>query len=169
MQNKRIVVIGGGFAGFSAVKILRNQKGIDVTLIDRRNYHLFQPLLYQVAMAGLNPSEISIPLRSYFSGYKNVDVLMAEVNQINLEDKKIRYDNQWIGCDYLLIACGAKHFYFGNNEWEEFAPGLKTIEQATEIRRRILLAFELAEKERDEKKRERYLTFVDCWRWANRN
>ena len=160
MKNKRVLVIGGGFAGFSAVKILGNQKGIDVTLIDRKNHHLFQPLLYQVAMAGLNPSEISIPLRSYFSGYKNVTVLMAEVNQIDLENKKISFDNQYVDYDYLLIACGAKHFYFGNNEWEEYAPGLKTIEQATEIRRRILLAFELAEKERDEKKRGRYLTFV---------
>ena len=160
MQNKRVIVIGGGFAGFSAVKVLGNQRGVNITLIDRRNHHLFQPLLYQVAMAGLNPSEISIPLRSYFSRYKNVNVLMAEVDQIDLKDKKISYDNKWIGYDYLLIACGAKHFYFGNNEWEEFAPGLKTIEQATEIRRRILLAFELAEKERDEKKREKYLTFV---------
>ena len=160
MQNKRVIVIGGGFAGFSAVKVLGNQRGINITLIDRRNHHLFQPLLYQVAMAGLNPSEISIPLRSYFSRYKNVNILMAEVDQIDLEDKKISYDNKWIDYDYLLIACGAKHFYFGNNEWEECAPGLKTIEQATEIRRRILLAFELAEKERDEKKREKYLTFV---------
>ena len=160
VQNKIVVVIGGGFAGFSAVKVLGNQKGIDVTLIDRRNHHLFQPLLYQVAMAGLNPSEISIPLRSYFSKYKNVNILLAEVNQIHLENKKINFDNQWLNYDYLLIACGSKHFYFGNNEWEEYAPGLKTIEQATEIRRRILLAFELAEKERDEKKREQYLTFV---------
>ena len=160
MQNKKVIVIGGGFAGFSAVKVLGNQRGINITLIDRRNHHLFQPLLYQVAMAGLNPSEISIPLRSYFSRYKNVNILMAEVDQIDLKDKKISYDNKWIGYDYLLIACGAKHFYFGNNEWEKYAPGLKTIEQATEIRRRILLAFELAEKERDEKKREKYLTFV---------
>ena len=160
VQNKIVVVIGGGFAGFSAVKVLGNQKGIDVTLIDRRNHHLFQPLLYQVAMAGLNPSEISVPLRSYFSRYKNVNILMAEVNHIDLKNKKIKFDNQWLNYDYLLIACGSKHFYFGNNEWEEYAPGLKTIEQATEIRRRILLAFELAEKERDEKKREQYLTFV---------
>ena len=160
MQNKRVIVIGGGFAGFSAVKILGNRKGIDVTLIDRRNYHLFQPLLYQVAMAGLNPSEISVPLRSYFSGYKNVTVLMAEVNQIDLENKKISFDNQWADYDYLLIACGAKHFYYGNEEWEQHAPGLKTIEQATEIRRRILLSFELAEKEKNKKKQERYLTFV---------
>lgn len=160
MQNKKVIVIGGGFAGFSAVKILKNQKGIHVTLIDRRNHHLFQPLLYQVAMAGLNPSEISIPLRSYFSKYRNVNVLMAEVNQIDLEEKKIKFDNQWLDYDYLLIACGAKHFYFGNDEWEEYAPGLKTLEQATEIRRRILLAFELAEKEKNEKKKQEYLTFV---------
>ena len=160
MTNKRVVVIGGGFGGFSAVKALGNKKGIQVTLIDRKNHHLFQPLLYQVAMAGLNPSEISIPLRSYFSGYKNVHILMAEVHHIDLENKKVNFDKQYLDYDYLLIACGAKHFYFGNNEWEEHAPGLKTIEQATEIRRRIFLAFELAEKEKDEKKREPYLTFV---------
>ncbi len=159
-NNKRVIVIGGGFAGFSAVKVLGNQKGIDVTLIDRRNHHLFQPLLYQVAMAGLNPSEIAVPLRSYFSKYKNVNVLMAEVNHIDLKNKKISFDNQYFNYDYLLIACGSKHFYFGNNEWEEYAPGLKTIEQATEIRRRILLAFELAEKEQNEEKRQQYLTFV---------
>ena len=160
MKNKRVIVIGGGFAGFNAVKILGNRKDIDVTLIDRRNHHLFQPLLYQVAMAGLNPSEISVPLRSYFSRYKNVTVLMAEVNQIDLENKKISFDNQWVDYDYLIIACGAKHFYYGNEEWEQYAPGLKTIEQATEIRRRILLAFELAEKEKNKKKQEQYLTFV---------
>ena len=160
MTNKRVVVIGGGFGGFSAVKALGNKKGIQVTLIDRKNHHLFQPLLYQVAMAGLNPSEISIPLRSYFSGYKNVHILMAEVHHIDIENKKVNFDKQYLDYDYLLIACGAKHFYFGNNEWEEHAPGLKTIEQATEIRRRIFLAFELAEKEKDEKKREPYLTFV---------
>ena len=160
IQNKKVIVIGGGFAGFSAVKALKNQKGIHVILIDRKNHHLFQPLLYQVAMAGLNPSEISIPLRSYFSRYRNVNILMAEVNHIDIENKKINFDNQWMSYDYLLIACGAKHFYFGNNEWEEYAPGLKTIEQATEIRRRILIAFELAEKEKDERKREPYLTFV---------
>ena len=158
--QKKVIVIGGGFAGLSAVNILGNQKGIDVTLMDRRNYHLFQPLLYQVAMAGLNPSEISIPLRHYFSRYKNVSVLLAEVNHIDLENKKIGFDNRYISYDYLLIACGAKHFYFGNSDWEEHAPGLKTLEQATEIRRRILLAFELAEKEENEKKREPYLTFV---------
>ena len=160
VQNKRVVVIGGGFAGFNAVKVLGNWQGIDVTLIDRRNHHLFQPLLYQVAMAGLNPSEISIPLRSCFSKYKNVNILMAEVDQIDLENKKIQFDNQWSIYDYLLIACGSKHFYFGNDHWEEYAPGLKTIEQATEIRRRILLAFELAEKEQNEEKRKQYLTFV---------
>ena len=158
--NKKVVVIGGGFAGLSAVKVFGNQKGIDVTLIDRRNHHLFQPLLYQVAMAGLNPSEISIPLRHYFSRYKNVQVLMAEVDHIDLKNKKISFDNQCLHYDYLLVACGSKHFYFGHTEWEKYAPGLKTIEQATEIRRRILLAFELAEKEKDEKKREQYLTFV---------
>ena len=159
-SNKKVIIIGGGFAGLSAVKILGNKKNIDVILIDRRNHHLFQPLLYQVAMAGLNPSEISIPLRSYLSRYKNVRVLMAEVDQIDLKNKTISFDNQWFDYDYLLIACGSKHFYFGNNEWEEYAPGLKTIEQATEIRRRILLAFELAEKEADEKKRKQFLTFV---------
>jgi len=143
-MRKKVIVIGGGFGGISTVQQLSSQKNLDIYLIDRRNHHLFQPLLYQVAMAGLNPSEIAIPFRKIFSKRKNVNIIMAEVDDIDLEGKRICFDNSWKKFDYLVMACGAKHFYFGNNDWEKIAPGLKTIEQATEIRRRILLALELA-------------------------
>lgn len=159
-MQKKVVVIGGGFAGLSAVQCLASCKDVKVTLVDRRNHHLFQPLLYQVAMAGLNPSDIAIPLRRLFSRRKNVEILMAEVETVDLENKRVGFDKSWLEFDYLIMACGSKHFYFGNDEWENVAPGLKTIEQATEIRRRVLLAFELAEKENDEKEQERLLTFV---------
>ena len=159
-MEKKVIVIGGGFAGLSATQQLASQKGIFVYLIDRRNHHLFQPLLYQVAMAGLNPSEIAVPLRRLFSKHRNVKVLMSEVEEVNLEEKTISLDGNWMKFDYLVMACGSKHSYFGNTEWEDIAPGLKTIEQATEIRRRILLAFELAEKERDEKVKKKLQTFI---------
>ncbi|MBN20288.1 MAG: FAD-dependent oxidoreductase [Bdellovibrionaceae bacterium] len=159
-MKKKVIIIGGGFAGLAAAQRLSNQKNISVTLIDRRNHHLFQPLLYQVAMAGLNPSDISVPLRKLFSRSKNITTLMAEIETIDLEQNKILMDEQWKPYDYLIVACGSKHFYFGKNEWEEVAPGLKTIEQATEIRRRVLLAFELAEKETDEEQKKALLTFV---------
>ena len=159
-MKKKVVIIGGGFGGLSATKELARRPGFDVFLIDRKNHHLFQPLLYQVAMAGLNPSEIAIPFRRLLSGYKNIHILMAEVDDVDLDNKKIKFDDNWFDFDILILACGSKHFYFGHPEWEPFAPGLKTIEQATEIRRRILLAFELAEKEKDEKEKEQILTFV---------
>lgn len=155
-----MIIIGGGFAGLSAAQQLANIEHIDVCLIDRRNHHLFQPLLYQVAMAGLNPSEIATPLRRVLSHAKNIQVIMAEIEKLNLDEKKVRVDKNWQEFDYLIMACGSKHFYFGNDNWEEFAPGLKTIEQATEIRRRVLLAFELAEKESDPLKKEKLLTFA---------
>lgn len=158
-RNKKVVVVGGGFAGLAVIHQLAGRKGIDVCLIDRRNHHLFQPLLYQVAMAGLNPSDIAIPFRRLFS-QKNVKIIMAEVEDVDLDEKKLLVENSPVEFDYLVLACGSKHFYFGNNEWEEFAPGLKTIEQATEIRRRILLAFELAEKESDQSKIRKLITFA---------
>lgn len=159
-MKKKIVIIGGGFGGLSATQELAGRPGFDIFLIDRRNHHLFQPLLYQVAMAGLNPSEIAIPLRRLLSAYKNIHILMAEVDDVDLDNKKIKFDEGWFDFDILILACGSKHFYFDHPEWEPFAPGLKTIEQATEIRRRVLLAFELAEKEKDEKEKEKILTFV---------
>ena len=157
---KKVIIVGGGFAGLSLIKQLVGQPNIQVTLIDRRNYHLFQPLLYQVAMAGLNPSEISVSFRALFSKYSNFEFLLSEVEDIDLAAKKIKCDDRWLGFDYLAIACGSKHFYFGHDDWEPIAPGLKSIEQATEIRRRVLLAFEFAEKEADPIKRARLLTFV---------
>lgn len=160
MSKKHVVIIGGGFGGVATARSLAKSKDIKITLIDRRNYHLFQPLLYQVAMAGLNPSEISVPLRKLFSKNKNVSVILAEVDKLNLTHKQIGFDDRWIAYDYLVLCCGAKHSYFGNNHWEENAPGLKTIEQATEIRRRVLMAFEKAEKEQDPQKQEAYLRFV---------
>ena len=157
---KKVLIVGGGFAGLATAKALGNRAGVDVVLIDRRNFHLFQPLLYQVAMAGLNPSDIAVPLRKLLAGERNIEVLMAEVDDIDLAKQRILFDGRWMDYDYLVMACGSKHFYFGNEQWEEIAPGLKTIEQATEIRRRVLLAFERAEKETDAAKRDSLLTFA---------
>jgi NADH dehydrogenase len=131
-----------------------------LTLVDRRNHHLFQPLLYQVAMAGLSPADISTPIRSIVKGDPRVSVRMAEVQRVDLAARRIVTDTGPVDYDYLLLACGATHAYFGHDEWEEHAPGLKTIEQATEIRRRVLKAFERAEIETDAEKRRRLLTFV---------
>lgn len=158
--KKKVIVIGGGFAGVAACLKLRNDRRCQVELIDRNNYHLFQPLLYQVAMAGLNPADIAVPLRKLFSRARNISIKMAEVQQVDVIKQQIFYDQQWHRFDYLVLACGAKHFYFGNNDWEQHAPGLKTIEQATEIRRRILTAFEMAEKTTDPEEQSQWLTFV---------
>lgn len=157
---KKVVIIGAGFAGLNAAKGLANKKGIEVVIIDRRNHHLFQPLLYQVAMAGLSPAEIAAPIRAILSHGRNVKVLMGEVEQIHPEEKKIMTSLGDISFDYLICAAGARHFYFGNEKWENFAPGLKTLEQATEIRRRVLVAFERAEHETDPQKKRDLLSFV---------
>lgn len=158
--RKKVIIIGGGFGGLAVAKKLAMDPLVDLMLIDRRNYHLFQPLLYQVAMAGLNPSDIAIPLRRLFSKRSNLQILLAEVSQIDLKHRRILFDDRWENYDYLVLACGSKHFYFNHPEWESVAPGLKTIEQATEIRRRILLAFELADKELNEERKQEFLTFV---------
>src|SRR5450432_741222 len=142
----RVVIIGAGFGGLNAARALAKAP-VKATLIDRRNYHTFQPLLYQVATAGLSPGEIAAPVRSIFRGYKNVEVLMAEVSGFDLDRRVVRADDEEIPYDYLIVAAGASHAYFGHDEWEPFAPGLKTIEDAIEIRRRVLLAFELAERQ----------------------
>ncbi|WP_413577347.1 NAD(P)/FAD-dependent oxidoreductase [Bdellovibrio sp. HCB290] len=160
-NNKKIViVIGGGFAGLNAAKSLANKEKVHVILIDQRNHHLFQPLLYQVATAGLNPSDIAVPIRAEFSGTDNVEVHMGRVDSVNLERKTVSSQDHEIYFDYLIVATGAQHSYFGNPEWEDYAPGLKTVEQATEIRRRILQAFEDAENEPDVEKQKALLNFV---------
>ena len=159
-QEKHIVIVGGGFGGLEACKILAHTPGVKITLIDRRNHHLFQPLLYQVSMAGLSPADIATPIRSVVSGFKNTTVLLGEVKSVHAKANEIECDFGRLKFDYLILACGASHSYFGHDEWEEYAPGLKTLEQATEIRRRVLLSFEYAEREKDPAKRKDFLTFV---------
>ena len=157
---KHLVIVGGGFGGLSVAKDLGSTKELEITLIDQRNYHLFQPLLYQVATAGLSPAEIAVPIRAQISEHQNIEVLMAKVSSVDTANKTISYDGGEINYDYAVLACGASHSYFGNDQWEEYAPGLKTLEQATEIRRRVLLAFESAEKEIDKSKKKALMTFV---------
>ncbi|MBK7828862.1 NAD(P)/FAD-dependent oxidoreductase [Nannocystis sp.] len=157
---RHVVIVGGGFGGLCAAQVLAGAKGVEVTIIDRRNHHLFQPLLYQVAMAGLSPAEIAYPIRTIFSGKRNVRVLLARATGIDLGKKLLRTDDAEIPYDNLILACGARQSYFGHNEWETYAPGLKSLEEATEIRRRVLTAFELAEKEPDPDKQRKLLTFV---------
>jgi len=160
-SSKRVVIVGGGFAGLNAAKRLSRVRGVEVTLLDRRNHHLFQPLLYQVATAGLSPADIAQPIRSVLSSCRNVRVLQAEVRNIDRAAHRVETDSGSFDFDYLLMACGASHSYFGRNDWAPFAPGLKSIEQATEIRRRILTAFESAERANDDpRERARQLTFV---------
>src|SRR5437870_4125880 len=142
------------------VKTLGNEKGVRVTVIDRSNHHLFQPLLYQVAMAGLSPADIAAPIRSIVSSFSNVRVLQGTVASVDLASNSVKTDFGVVPYDYLVLACGARHSYFGHNEWEEFAPGLKTLGQATEIRRRLLSAFELAERTSDREEQKRQMTFV---------
>ncbi len=157
---KKVLILGGGFVGINAAKALGNRPAVDVTLIDRKNHHLFQPLLYQVAMAGLSPAEIAAPIRSTLSMYRNIRVLMGEVIDVNLSQQKVITDFAHLDFDFLIMALGAEHTYFGHNQWEEYAPGLKTVTQATEIRRRVLTAFELAEREPDPQIRKKLMTFV---------
>jgi NADH dehydrogenase len=157
---KVAIVIGAGFAGLNAAKALANREGLRVILVDHRNHHLFQPLLYQVATAGLNPSDIAVPIRVQFRGAPNVEIHLGHVDGVDLEKRIVFGEGHEIGFDFLILACGARHSYFGHPEWEEFAPGLKTLEQATEMRRRMLVAFERAENERDPDIQRAYLTFV---------
>src|SRR6185369_15818174 len=157
---KRVVIVGGGFAGINAAKGLGGVRDIEVTLIDQRNHHLFQPLLYQVAMAGLSPADIAAPIRAMLARFSNIRVLLGRIESFDLNGKTVTADIGTFPFDYLILACGATHSYFGHDDWEEFAPGLKTLEQATEIRRRVLTAFENAERATDTEERRKYLTFV---------
>jgi NADH dehydrogenase len=157
---KHVLIIGGGFAGLNAAKVLGKAADVEVTLVDKKNHHLFQPLLYQVAMAGLSPADIAVPIRTILSRYRNTRVLHGEVMAIDLKQNIATADFGPLKYDYLILCCGVRHSYFGHEEWEEFAPGLKTVEQATEIRRRVLTAFEVAERVSDPEMRRKQLTFV---------
>jgi NADH:ubiquinone reductase (H+-translocating) len=157
---KRVVIVGGGFAGINCAKLLGKRADLQVTLIDRRNYHLFQPLLYQVAMAGLSSADIAAPIRGLMSRYANTHVVHAEAQRIDVAERQVHTSAGAYAYDYLVLATGAQHAYFGNEEWEERAPGLKTLEQADEIRGRVLRAFENAECEPDPQKRRALLTFI---------
>ena len=154
-----VVIVGGGFGGLYAARELAGQP-VRVTLLDRRNHHLFQPLLYQVATAALNPSDIAAPLRSVLRKAANVTVLLAGVEQVNLANRQLALDRGELGYDALVLAAGASHAYFGHDDWEVLAPGLKTLEDALEIRRRVLLAYEAAEREQDGAEQLALLTFV---------
>jgi len=157
----RVVIIGGGFGGISAAHALR-RANVDITLIDRTNHFIFQPLLYQVATAALAPSDITAPIRWILRSQRNTEVFMAEAREIDTVKRVVRVDDDLreLPYDYLIVAPGSRHSYFGHDEWEPYAPGLKAIEDASEIRRRFLLAYELAEKSEDPKEQEEYLTFV---------
>jgi NADH dehydrogenase len=164
LKRPRVVIIGGGFGGLQAAKEFGN-KQVDVTLIDRKNHHTFQPLLYQVATAVLSPGEIASPIRRILYKYKNVEVILGEVSGFDLEKQTVELQECTGGAcevpyDYLIVAAGARHSYFGHDEWEKEAPGLKTVEDAVEIRRRVLLAFELAEREAYLSGKKPHLSFV---------
>src|SRR5947208_1223523 len=156
----RVVILGGGFGGLYAAKALR-RKPVQVTLIDRRNFHLFQPLLYQVATGALSPGDIAQPLRSLFRKQRNTTVILGEAVGIDIDRREIKLaDGGPIPYDTLIVATGAHHSYFDHPQWADVAPGLKTVEDATEIRRRILIAFEAAEREADPVRRHAWMTFV---------
>jgi NADH dehydrogenase len=161
MKRPHVVIIGGGFGGLSAAKAFKGANA-DVTVIDRTNHHLFQPLLYQVATASLSPADITAPIRHVLRKQQNTSVLLAEVRSIDVEKRRLEidYPEHEIEYDYLIVASGSRHAYFGHDEWEPIAPGLKAIEDGAEMRRRFLLAFERAEKSDDEAERQAYMTFV---------
>jgi NADH dehydrogenase len=159
-ERPHVLILGAGFAGLYAAKALRRAP-VRVTVVDRRNHHLFQPMLYQVATAGLNPSDIASPIRSILRGSKNTEVLLAEATAVDVEARTVHFaDGTSASYDYLIVGTGAHHSYFGHDEWEPLAPGLKSLEDALEIRRRVLLAFERAERETDTIRRHALLTFV---------
>lgn len=155
----RVVIVGAGFGGLEAAKKFAREQ-VRVTVIDRTNYHLFQPLLYQVATAALSPADIASPVRAVLSKSKNMEVMLAEVISVDVEAKKVKLTDGEVDYDYLILATGARHSYFGHPEWEKFAPGLKSLEDAVEVRRRILMAFEYAERTPDEAARKAAMTFV---------
>lgn len=160
MSGSHVVIIGGGFGGLSAARVLRNQD-VEVTLLDRRNHHVFQPLLYQVATATLSPGDIAAPIRWIFRRARNLRVLLGEAQRVDVDARSVLLeDGSALSYDFLIVATGASHSYFGHEEWAPFAPGLKTLEDAIEMRRRILLAFERAERETDPARQRELLTFA---------
>jgi NADH dehydrogenase len=160
MKTPHVVIVGGGFGGLSAAKTLSRENKVKLTLIDKKNYHLFQPLLYQVAMAGLSPAEIAYPLRTLLGHRDRVEVLLGEVRALNKFEKWVQTETNKVFYDYLILACGSTYTYFNSPQWEPFAPGLKTITQALEIRKRVFLAFEKAERESDPRLQQMYMTIV---------
>jgi NADH dehydrogenase len=159
-KRPHVVIVGGGFGGLTAAQSLADAD-VRITLVDRTNHHLFQPLLYQVATAGLSPADIAAPIRSVLAKHANCTVLLDEVLHVHLDARVVRLrEGGELAYDYLILAVGATNNYFGHDEWSQFAPGLKSLDDALEIRRRTLLAFESAEREKDPVKRERLLTFV---------
>jgi NADH:quinone reductase (non-electrogenic) len=154
-----VVILGGGFGGLYAAKALRHAP-VRVTLVDRRNHHLFQPLLYQVATAGLNPADIAAPIRSVFRGQRNTAVILAEARSLDVATRRVVLADGVVDYDHLIVATGATHSYFGNDAWAPHAPGLKSLEDALDIRRRVFLAYENAEREGDPARRREWMTFV---------
>jgi len=159
MPRPHVVIVGGGFAGLYAARALGGQP-VEVTVVDQHNYHLFQPLLYQVATAGLSPGDIAQPIRGVLRGSPNVRVLLAEAVAVDLDGRRLVLSDGDVRYDYLLLAAGASHAYFGHDDWRPYAPGLKDLDDALEIRRRVLGAFEAAERETDLTRRRAWLTFV---------
>jgi len=155
-----VVIVGAGFGGLEVAKKLGKEAAVRVTVIDRTNHHLFQPLLYEVATAALSPADIAAPIRAVLSDFCNTEVILAEVKSVDVAAKTVNIGDRQIAYDYLVLATGSRHSYFGHDEWEKFAPGLKSLEDAVEIRRRLLLAFEYAEKITDEAAKAAAMTFV---------
>src|SRR5438132_2824296 len=158
-HKPQVIIVGAGFGGLEAAKKLACED-VALTVIDRTNYHLFQPLLDQVATEALSPADIAAPVRAILSKCENVEVILAEVESVNVEARKVKTNDMEFDYDYLILATGARHSYFGHDEWEKLAPGLKSLEDAVELRRRILLAFEFAEKTTDEAARKAAMNFV---------
>src|SRR4051794_10236181 len=160
LTRPRVIIIGGGFGGLYAARALKTAP-VDVTLVDRTNHHVFQPLLYQVATAMLSPADIAAPIRWLLRGQRNAEVLLGEATAIDPRSRTVTIDgSEKLGYDFLIVAAGARHSYFGHDEWEARAPGLKSLDDATELRRRWLLAFERAERTDDPAERAANLTFV---------
>ena len=159
LRRPHVVIVGAGFGGLAAAKAL-GREAVRVTVLDRTNHHLFQPLLYEVATAELSPADIAAPVRGILGKFENTEVLLAEVKTVNVAAKTVDIGDQQMAYDYLILATGSRHSYFGHDEWEKLAPGLKSLEDAVEIRRRLLLAFEYAEKITDPAARKAAMTFV---------